>query len=244
MEFHEYVRYIYIYYTLRIISITAILFYYFTTYILCLPAISQTFNNELLEKIFISLTYFKTYIIYTLFPLVIILPDIAYNFIRSIYFPTPIDIIIYNQKKYKQSILSEEQNLDKNKVKDPFCDYENTLIKDNINNKKLLKKNTIKHKIDNVEVYSNNNIEYDYNLEKLNNKNTSIKTHNNDNGLEEINGNDRIRKPSINNKSKNISSYDPSNRSETEKLKSRKRAITSNSINENMDFNLNEGNAI
>lgn len=87
-------------------AISAILFYYFTVYVLCLSILSQTFNNELLEKIFISLTYFKTYIIYALFPFVVLLPDIAYNFIQIIYFPSPIDTIIYNSSKY----LSEAKN--------------------------------------------------------------------------------------------------------------------------------------
>lgn len=62
---------------------------------------AQTFNPEILEKIFIALTYFRTWVMLFLFPLVILIPDFAFNYCLSIYFPSPMDIVIYNEQEFK-----------------------------------------------------------------------------------------------------------------------------------------------
>ncbi len=59
-------------------NILSIIFYYSTTYILSVPLMSQKFDSNLLERIFLSSTYFKTYIMFALFPFIVLLPDIAY----------------------------------------------------------------------------------------------------------------------------------------------------------------------
>ena len=229
---------------------------------LCLPVLSQTFNNELLEKIFISLTYFKTYIIYTLFPLVILLPDLAYNFIRSIYFPTPIDIIIYNQEKYREEVTTPEDVSSSIKMlKDPFIDYKESneekyeMKLDSSKSEKIDDKTKIKsdnymlkdEKNDNIPVMSINNIEnHAYAKPKLAvvSKNLSKKSSNVngfENGSVRENGNGLAKENSRDSKSKNNNSEENSKRIEIEKLKSKNRGNTAVSINENMDFNLNEG---
>ena len=80
---------------------------------------AQTFNPEIIEKIFVSLTYFRVWIVYFIFPIIILLPDIAINYIQAIYFPTPIDIIIYNEKKYLEQKKHKIQN-EINDIVDPF----------------------------------------------------------------------------------------------------------------------------
>ena len=62
---------------------------------------AQTFNPEILEKIFIALTYFRTWVLLFLFPFVVLIPDFAFNYCLSIYFPSPMDIVIYNEQVFK-----------------------------------------------------------------------------------------------------------------------------------------------
>jgi len=62
---------------------------------------AQTFNPEILEKIFIALTYFRTWVMLIFFPIIILTPDFAFNYILSIFFPSPMDIIIYNEQEFK-----------------------------------------------------------------------------------------------------------------------------------------------
>lgn len=80
---------------------------------------AQIFNPEIIQKIFTSLSYFRVWIIYAIFPFVILVPDIAINFIQSIYFPSPTDIIIYNEIKFKEAVSSLKSLKE---VVDPFAD--------------------------------------------------------------------------------------------------------------------------
>eukprot|EP00340_Litonotus_pictus_P008976 CAMPEP_0170518900 /NCGR_PEP_ID=MMETSP0209-20121228/4493_1 /TAXON_ID=665100 ORGANISM="Litonotus pictus, Strain P1" /NCGR_SAMPLE_ID=MMETSP0209 /ASSEMBLY_ACC=CAM_ASM_000301 /LENGTH=1203 /DNA_ID=CAMNT_0010804651 /DNA_START=222 /DNA_END=3830 /DNA_ORIENTATION=+ len=84
-------------------ALCSILFYYFTVYILCQPLMARVFNPELIEKIFEALTYGRIWIIFFWFPVIILLPDIAYNLIKTIYDPTPTDVIISNEQDFKES---------------------------------------------------------------------------------------------------------------------------------------------
>ena len=85
---------------------------------------AQTFDEEIIQKIFVAMQYFRSWVVFAIFPLVVILPDIAYNYIRSIYFPNPSDVINYNQEMYKAK-KKREINAETKIVIDPFGDNKN-----------------------------------------------------------------------------------------------------------------------
>lgn len=189
------------------------MFYYFSVYILCLPRISQTFDNVLLEKIFISLTYFKTYIIFSLFPFIVLLPDIIYNYVRKIYFPTVLDQIVINEKKY----LEEAEKIQEERIKigDEKSNLNDYVISPFIDDNHIVK-----------EIRSTDKI--------VNGKTTEIKESDNDNP------NQRIKTPSSkisNRKTKNLS--ENVGKEATERAQAK---ISLSSLNENMDFGMDEGN--
>lgn len=180
---------------------------------------AQTFNNELLEKIFISLTYFRTYIIYGIFPLLVLLPDLIYNFVKCLFFPDPIDVVLYNQNDYIKEIT--ESNSPNKKAKDPFED-----------------KSRLKSSIDEIPVIENNVVEI-MDGKKLSSNEVAAVENGTTKQLE-----------SKSSQEKDMNNSNNSKRSEIERLKedeikklrkSRDHKNTVTSLNENMDFGLNEG---
>lgn len=121
--------------------VVSILFYYFTLYILCLPKMAFFFDPVIVEKIFTALTYFRTWVILFLFPVVCLCPDIALIFFKSIFFPNPTDVIIYNENDYKlqQKQIKIQQLRD---VVSPFDD-------DNVNLKNVKKESNKEFEMDN-----------------------------------------------------------------------------------------------
>ena len=85
---------------ISLFSVLGIIAHYISTIILSIPTISHIFNNELLGKMFVVFTYPKFYIMIFIMPLIILLPDILYTLIKSIYFPSVVDVVIYNKDKY------------------------------------------------------------------------------------------------------------------------------------------------
>lgn len=88
---------------------------------------AQTFDPVLVSRIFLALTYFRTWVVLFLFPIVVLSPDIALNFIKKLYFPTPVDILCYNESDFKES-QKQIQIQQMREVVDPFND-ENINIK-------------------------------------------------------------------------------------------------------------------
>jgi len=101
-----------------------------------------TFNPELIEKIFISLTYFRTWVILFFFPVIVLCPDLAFNFFKSIFYPNPTDIIIYNEVDFKiqQKQIQVQQLKD---VVSPFDDDKIKLKRDSEDEKNDSKTNKI-----------------------------------------------------------------------------------------------------
>ena len=99
------------------------------------------FNPELLQRMFLSLTYFRVWVIYALFPLVVLLPDLIVNYISCIFFPSPMDFIIYNEVNILKSFKEKETNTITDVI-NPFKDNKNYIqnhekINENVDNKKL-----------------------------------------------------------------------------------------------------------
>ena len=189
------------------------MFYYFSLYILCLPTISQAFDDVLLEKIFISLTYFKTYIIFSLFPFIVLLPDIIYNYIRKIYFPSILDQIVINEKKY----LEEAERIQEERIKigDDKSHVNDHVVSPFIDDNHMIK-----------EIRSNDKV--------LNGKNTEIKDSDNDNPHQRIKTpSSKISNPKTKNLSENLG------KETTDRAQAK---ISLSSLNENMDFGMDEGN--
>ena len=111
------------------------------------------------------MNYFKSYILYSLFPFAVLLPDILYIYVKSIYFPDVTDIIIYNQQKYTKEMnnyTSSESPIPVVKIKSAYMENngikvkletENDIISNNLNQspnktseKDILKKNKLQSK--------------------------------------------------------------------------------------------------
>lgn len=78
-----------------------------------------TFNPEIVEKIFTALRYFRTWIVLFLFPVCILSIDFAYIYFKRIYYPSPTDVIAYNE----QDIISSSKQIkmnELNEIVDPF----------------------------------------------------------------------------------------------------------------------------
>ena len=107
MECIEYVSFyiyffIFYYFTLySVIAIIGISSYYFTACVLSTPVFAAIFNNELTFKIFDILHYFRSWIFIVVFPFIVILPDLAFTFVRKNYYPTPSDIILHKEAYYR-----------------------------------------------------------------------------------------------------------------------------------------------
>ncbi len=199
-------------------NILSIIFYYSTTYILSVPLMSQKFDSNLLERIFLSSTYFKTYIMFALFPFIVLLPDIVYNYIKTIYFPSLVDIIIYNQKQYLEEVdkkAFETQPKSTKEIVNPFEEHAviKTSDKANDNGGKKTRVSTSKVPIETPPPTTYQTVKYHRNAEG--------------------------RKVSIESKTKQ---RQPS--MEQEKLKSAQGKLSLSSLNENIDFNMDEGKLI
>jgi hypothetical protein len=57
---------------------------------------------------------------YSLFPFVVLLPDLLYGYLKSIYFPDIIDVIIYNKEKYLKEVDELEKDVKEEKGVNPF----------------------------------------------------------------------------------------------------------------------------
>lgn len=117
------------------------------------------FNPEIIERIFHSLTYFRTWVILFLFPVVVICPDLAFNFLRRLFYPTPTDVIFYNELDFKESkkqIVIQQLN----DVIDPFAD-------DNAVNVNILKERTGDNTDNNINNNNNNTNKNNDNFERI-----------------------------------------------------------------------------
>lgn len=124
---------------------------------------------------FLSLTYFRVWVIYALFPLVVLLPDLVVNYISCIFFPSPMDVIIYNEVNILKAVKEKETNI-LTEVIDPFKDNKNFIHKNDQVNDKITSKNfnlNEKKEEDNTEiakiggVTNNNNKKSDESLQIL-----------------------------------------------------------------------------
>lgn len=103
---------------------------------------------------FLSLTYFRVWVIYALFPLVVLLPDLVVNYIGCIFFPSPMDVIIYNEVNILKAVKEKETNI-LTEVVDPFKDNKNLVQKNDQINDKVISKNLYlneKKEEDNTEI--------------------------------------------------------------------------------------------
>lgn len=123
---------------------------------------------------FLSLTYFRVWVIYALFPLVVLLPDLVVNYISCIFFPSPMDVIIYNEVNILKAVKEKETNI-LTEVIDPFKDNKNFIQKNDQVNDKITSKNfnlNEKKEEDNTEIakiggVTNNNKKSDESLQIL-----------------------------------------------------------------------------
>lgn len=124
---------------------------------------------------FLSLTYFRVWVIYALFPLVVLLPDLVVNYISCIFFPSPMDVIIYNEVNILKAVKEKETNI-LTEVIDPFKDNKNFIHKNDQVNDKITSKNfnlNEKKEEDNTEIAkiggitNNNNKKSDESLQIL-----------------------------------------------------------------------------
>lgn len=109
---------------------------------------SRTFDPVLISRIFLALTYFRTWVVLFLFPIVVLSPDIALNFIRKLYFPTPVDVLCYNEADFKESQKNIKIQL-MGEVVDPFKD-------DNISSNALNTVKVLKEREDAKDIYNPN----------------------------------------------------------------------------------------
>ncbi len=94
---------------------------------------SRIFDPVLVNRIFLALTYFRTWVILFLFPILVLTPDIALNYIKKLYFPTPADFLCYNENSIK--IIEKDVKIKQlREVVDPFKE-ENVNIKSLNSNK-------------------------------------------------------------------------------------------------------------
>lgn len=234
---------------------------------------AQTFNPEIIDKIFIALTYFRTWIVLFLFPVIIILPDIAISSISRIFFPSPSDIIYFNEKAFKDNIRQVKIQQIKDII-DPFPDEKQDM---KINSNRSQKENLIKeieNKANNGGVSSNNNMtektkskvfankenselgligtnnfpSYYQNRTTLNNNNTNHLTNgNNTNFNNYIHSNSKnIKKESDQrlNSKQDSKSFDSKIKSPLEFNLKSKRKNKKESIFDNLDFEMREGKRI
>lgn len=91
---------------------------------------------------------------YALFPFVVLLPDLVVNYISCIFFPSPMDVIIYNEVNILKAVKEKETNI-LTEVVDPFKDNKNFVQKNDQINDKVTSKNlnlNEKREEDNTEI--------------------------------------------------------------------------------------------
>lgn len=91
---------------------------------------------------------------YALFPFVVLLPDLVVNYINCIFFPSPMDVIIYNEVNILKAVKEKETNI-LTEVVDPFKDNKNFVQKNDQINDKVTSKNlnlNEKREEDNTEI--------------------------------------------------------------------------------------------
>lgn len=84
-----------------------------------------------MDRLFLIFSYYKSWLVIIFVPFIALLPDIAYNMIKTFYFPSPADIINYNEvsikdgsfyikdiKREEKIIISDDNNYRESEVVD------------------------------------------------------------------------------------------------------------------------------
>lgn len=155
-----------------------------------------------------------------LFPFVVILLDVGINFLIVLFFPNPLDIVIYNQNKYVNELKSKQ-----NSAQIPLKEA------DILNKEELRLINKPDYSIKNIKIHPVGNGIYDGNDKEQTNvhnnyKEITSKTDKYNKGNDYNSSSDKINPLTINNK--------PSSNKHNSNL----------SINGNMDYYPNQGKLV